>query len=296
MSGLPTRLIGDREVSAIGLGTSLMSIDADHDDQRSVRALRDALDAGVTLIDTAHAYATLDEPTHAERLVREAITGHPAQDNVLIATKGGHWRRGIADFPIDGRPSTLREHLEASLRALDVDVIGLYQLHHPDPTVPIEDSVGAIAEFRDAGLVQMIGVSNVSRALYERAATVTTIAAVQNNLSPFRTDDLDLVQDFAVEGVAYLSHSPFGGASRAAELAVALPKTAGLASSLGFSLQQLLLAWQLGLAPSVIPVVGARRSPSVLASAAAARIELDAGDRRLIHDEIVGRRPEVQDA
>jgi aryl-alcohol dehydrogenase-like predicted oxidoreductase len=276
---MPQRTIGDRDVGAIGLGTAAMSLDDVRDDAQSIRTIRAAIDAGVTLIDTAFAYSTLDEPGHAERLVREAVATHPERERVLIGTKGGHWRRSPADFPIDARPATLRVHLERSLRALGVEAIGLYQLHHPDPSVPIEESVGALAEFQSEGLVRLIGVSNVTEEQADRALSTASVVSVQNELSPFRTSDLRLANRLADRGVAYLSHSPFGGWLRAGSLEEAFPTASRLARAREVSVQQLLLAWQLSLAPNIIPIVGARRSESIRASAAAASIELEPTER-----------------
>ena len=286
MTLLPERVIGDRRVSAIGLGTAAMSLDDAPDDERSVRTIRDAIDAGVLLIDTAHAYTTRDEPTHSESLVRKAVAGHPSRDQLLIATKGGHWRSGHSEFPIDGRPETLRAHLDASLRALDVDVVDLYQLHHPDPNIPIEESVGALSELQTAGLLRMIGISNVDQAQFERAIAVAPIVSVQNHFSPFRTDDLEFIEALADLGVAFLGHSPFGGWSRGPALGDALPLTTRAAQSRGRTLEQVILAWELGLSPAVVPIVGARRSASIQASAVATRIILDPDDERVIRDEI----------
>lgn len=278
-------MIGDREVGAVGLGTASMSIPDDRDDALSVRTIHAAIDNGITLIDTAHAYTTLDEPSHAERLVRVALATRSGRDRILVATKGGHWRAGHAAFPIDGRPKTLRAHLDQSLRTLGVDVIDLYQLHHPDPRVPIEESVGALAEFRAAGLIRMIGVSNVDREQVDRALTATAIDSVQNHLSPFRTDDLPLIPMLEERGITYLSHSPFGGSLTSGRLSNTLPETAQIAVELGCSLHRLILAWHLNLSDAVIPVVGARRPSSIIDSSAAADLELsDAMMLALTHE------------
>lgn len=268
------RRVGDRLVGAVAIGTSSLSLDNVRDDERSIRTIRDAIEHGVTLIDTAHAYTTLDEPSHAENLVRRAVSQHPDRERLTIATKGGHWRAGNAEFPIDGRPATLRAHLELSLRALEIDCIDLYQLHHPDPATPIEESVGALADFQQAGLVRMIGISNCDLELTTRALAVAPLASVQNQLSPFRTVDLPLIEFLERRGIAYLSHSAFGGTLGSAVLGDALPETSRVAESHDCSVQQVVLAWQLGFSPSIIPVVGARRSASIIASIAAREIEL----------------------
>src|ERR1700759_1371706 len=147
-----TRRIGDTEVSAIGLGGMPMSIEGRPDEARSVAAVYAALDAGVTLIDTADAYhIRADEVGHNERLIARALATYGGDTSgVLVATKGGHVRPGDGSWTVDGSPAPLREAVEASLKALGVDVIGLYQFHRPDPTVPYEESIGGLKDLLDA--------------------------------------------------------------------------------------------------------------------------------------------------
>lgn len=287
--GEPTvrqRAIGAVAVGEIGLGGVHWSIADTRDDDLSVRTIQAAVDAGVTLIDTAHAYTTVDEPTHNESIVRRALAGYPGADRVLVATKGGHWRAGYTEFPIDGRPATLRAHLEASLSALGIERIGLYQLHHPDPAVAVEESIGALAEFQAEGLIDMIGVSNFGRELIDRARTAARIVSVQNYFSPFATRDLALIDYLAGEGIAYLPYSPLGGRDAAQGLEAALPRSAELARNLGVSLHRLVIAWHLQLAPNVIPIVGARRTSSILDSLGASEDALAPHDVAIMGDEI----------
>jgi aryl-alcohol dehydrogenase-like predicted oxidoreductase len=272
------RFIGERGMAPVGLGGVHWSVAEARDDELSIRTVHAALDAGVTLIDTAHAYTTLDEPTHNESIVRRALAGRTNVDKILVATKGGHWRKGAAEFPIDGRPETLRLHLEQSLRALGVEEIGLYQLHHPDPKVPIEESVGALAEFQREGLVKLIGVSNFSDEQVSRALSVATIDSVQNYFSPFKVTDRGLIARLGTLGIAYLSYSPFGGRDAAMRLDIAMPQTSALALSHGISIHRLLVAWHLELAANVIPIVGARRPSSIVDSFLGAEVVLSTSD------------------
>lgn len=280
------RAIGSVDVGEVGLGGVHWSIADTRDDELSVRTIHAAIDAGVTLIDTAHAYTTLDEPTHNESIVRRALAGYPGAERVLVATKGGHWRAGYTEFPIDGRPATLRAHLEASLAALGVERIGLYQLHHPDPAVPVEESVGALAEFQAEGLIELIGVSNFSRELVDRARTVAQIVSVQNYFSPFETRDLELIGYLAQESIAYLPYSPLGGRDAAQRLDAALPRSARLARDKGISLYRLVIAWQLQLATNVIPIVGARRESSIVDSAQASELTVLPVEFSIVGEEI----------
>lgn len=127
--------IGRYEVGAFGLGTAHFAFQADLDSEESITTIRAAVDQGVRLIDTALAYARRDEPAYAETLVRRALLRSSADPEVLVATKGGHYRAGDS-FPVDARPETLRAHCDASLKALGVEQIGLYQLHWVDPAAP----------------------------------------------------------------------------------------------------------------------------------------------------------------
>ena len=160
-----TRRIGDTTVGAVGLGAMPMSLAGRPDEARSVATIHAALDAGVTLIDTADAYC-IDERDvgHNESLIATALASYGGNtDAVLVATKGGHTRpRG--SWGLDGSPRYLRRACEASLERLGVDAIGLYQFHRPDPRVPFEESVGALRELLDQGKIRMAGVSNTNPA------------------------------------------------------------------------------------------------------------------------------------
>ena len=283
------RLVGDRPVFPIGLGGASWSF-SDHplfgdgsppDDDLAVRTIHAALDAGVTLIDTARAYTTADHPGHSEAIIARALAEHPAGANVLVATKGGHYRRGNAG-PIDNSPETIRRHCETSRELLGVDTIELYQVHHPDPQLSITETMTTFAELRDEGLIRQVGVSNFSLEQLEEAMGVVPIASVQNRFSPFYQDDRAILDYCAAHSVAYLAYSPLSGGvgaiGGAARLAEAFPKAAAAAQRRNVSIQQLALAWLLTLSPTVIPISGAGRPETIRDSASAATIVLTAGD------------------
>src|ERR687890_1832434 len=156
------RTIGDIQVSAIGLGGMPMSIEGRPDTARSVATVVAALDAGVTLIDTADAYHLhANEVGHNETLIAQALASWGGDTSgVLVATKGGHLRPGDGSWTLDGRPEYLKRACEASLKRLGVDAIGLYQFHRPDPRVPYADSVGTLRELLDEGKIRLAGISN----------------------------------------------------------------------------------------------------------------------------------------
>ena len=273
---MPSRRIGGVRVGAVGLGAMPMSLAGRPDEARSLRTIHAALDAGVTLIDTADAYCLGEsEVGHNERLVAKALASWPGgRDGVLVATKGGHTRPG-REWGLDGRPEHLRQACEASLRALGVEAIGLYQLHRPDPKVPFAESVGALAELRAAGKVRMVGLSNVSVDQIELARRIVEVASVQNEFSPrFRRSEGELAW-CAAHHIAFLPWSPLGGIGRGGMLGQRHSAFAEVAGGRGVSPQQVALAWELAKAPVVIPIPGARRPETIADSAAAASLRLD---------------------
>src|SRR3954453_4848920 len=178
----PTRKLGDADVFPIGLGAMPMSLSGRPPEERSVRAIHAALDAGVNLIDTADAYCVdASDVGHNERLIAKAVRDR--RDGVIAATKGGHTRSASGDWELDGRPEHIRAPCEASLKALETDRIDLYQFHRPDPDVPYAETIGAFKELQDEGKVRWIGISNVTVAQLEEALGVAEIVSVQNQLS-----------------------------------------------------------------------------------------------------------------
>ena len=274
-----TRTIGRVTVSAIGLGGMPMSIEGRPDEDRSVRTIHAALDAGVTLIDTADAYhVNAGETGHNERLIAKALATYPGDTSqVLVATKGGHLRPGDGSWTIDGSPEHLRAAVDASLKALGTDTIGLYQFHRPDPKVPYAESVGVLKELLDAGKIRLAGISNASVEQIDIARRVLgegNLASVQNQFSPaFRSSEPEL-RHTADLGIAFLPWSPLGGIGNAGELGSRHAAFAEIAQDRGVSPQRLTLAWMLALAPTVIPIPGASRPESVTDSAQAADLTL----------------------
>jgi aryl-alcohol dehydrogenase-like predicted oxidoreductase len=269
--------VGRVTVGAIGLGAMPLSTREDRpfpaDAEATVHA---ALDAGVTLIDTADAYAHDEaEFGHNEELVALALRSYGDTSSVLVATKGGHTRRG-RDWLLDGSPAYLRRACEASLRRLHVEAIGLYQLHRPDPATPWEESMGALRSLVDDGLVRMVGVSNASIPQIDSARVVLggALVSVQNQFSPGYRSSADELEYCAAHGLAWLPWSPFGGVSAAGSLDAAAPAFAEVAAELGVSVYQVTLAWHLAQADVVLPIPGASRPASIIDSAAAAELTL----------------------
>ncbi|MFI8082173.1 aldo/keto reductase [Kitasatospora sp. NPDC086009] len=278
------RTIGAAAVGAIGLGAMPLSVEGRPDEASALATLHSALDAGVTLIDTADSYHWhAGELGHNERLVARALASRTAADRaaVLVATKGGRGRPGDGSWTVDGRPDRLRQACEGSLRRLGVAAIDLYQLHKPDPRVPWAESVGALRELLDAGKIRAAGISNVDEGqiLVARDILGANLVSVQNRFSPAvrsAEPELRLCERL---GLAFLPWSPLGGLSRSVldgpdDVAVTSGAFHRIAAERGVSPQRIGLAWLLALSPAVVPIPGARRSASIRDSAAAADLTL----------------------
>ena len=271
---------GAPAVSAVGYGGMHLSIEGRPPEEQGLRVLRAALDAGVTLIDTADVYC-LDQHDigHNERLIAQALVGWAGdRSSVTVATKGGVVRPA-GRWDSDARPEQLRAACERSLRALGVDRLDLYQLHAPDPRVPLADSVGELARLREAGKLRWIGLSNVNLPQIREAQGITPITSVQNRLNPFFRESLagGVVAYCAEQGIGFLAYSPTGG-GRLTRTLPAHPGLAPIARRLGVSAHAVVLAWALAQSPTVIVIPSARTVEHALDSIGAADLVLGADD------------------
>lgn len=271
------RILGDLAVSAVGLGAMPMSIEGRPSEEQSIATIHAALDAGITVIDTADAYHLhADEVGHNEELVARALRAYGGDtSHILVATKGGHLRPGDGSWTQDSRPEYLKKAAKASARRLGVDSIGLYQHHRPDPAVPYEDSIGAIRDLLDEGVIQRAGISNASIEQIDRANEILggRLVSVQNQFSPVFRSSLEELYHCEKIGVAFIPWSPLGGIGGARNLGER-SAFAQVADAHGVSPQQVCLAWMLALAPNVIPIPGASRPASIVDSAGAADLVL----------------------
>jgi aryl-alcohol dehydrogenase-like predicted oxidoreductase len=298
---MPRRRLGASgiEVGAVGLGCMGMSWAygaAERDDERSIAVIRRSIEIGVTLIDTADMYG----PFTNEELVGRALEGR--RDEVVLATKGGL----VVDDPEtaslhrDGRPEHIRSAIDASLKRLRTDHVDLYQLHRPDPEVPLEETWGAMAEAVAAGKARALGASELSVGELELAHSVHPVASVQSELSLWTREPLAEVLPWCeANDVAFIPFSPLGrgfltGKMTAAALddddlrgsfprfseeAMAanqalVDRVREIAEAKGASAGQVALAWVLARGDSVIPIPGTRRIEYLEENAAAARLEL----------------------
>jgi pyridoxine 4-dehydrogenase len=225
--------------------------------------LRRALELGVDFIDTAHAYG----PEVSERLIAEAL--HPYPNTLVVATKSGLQRARRGAWSADGRPETIRRDCERSLTLLRRDRIDLYQLHTVDRKVPIEESLGAMAELRAEGKVRMIGVSNVSVDELARARAVTEIASVQNryNLGERSSDDVLAVCER--DGIAFLPWYPLGAGALTRS-----PELEAVAAAHAATAAQVAIAWLLQRSPVMLPIPGTSSLAHLEENVAAAALQL----------------------
>ncbi len=283
------RTLGPRTVSAIGLGGMPMSIEGRPDEQQSIATIHAALDAGVTLIDTADAYhRDANEVGHNEELIARALASYGDTSEVLVATKGGHLRPGDGSWTQNGRPEYLLEAAKASAKRLGVEAIGLYQFHRPDPAVPYAESVGAIKQLLDEGVIQLAGISNASVDQIDEANQILggRLVSVQNQFSPAFRSSLGELEHCAKLGIAFLPWSPLGGIRRAADLGSRHDAFGQIAADHGVSPQQVALAWELALAPVVIPIPGASRPASILDSVKAVDLVLSGDEVALLTRQV----------
>lgn len=264
----------------LGLGGMPMSLAGRPSEAQSIAVIHAALDGGITLIDTADVYCIDDSDLgHNEHLIAKALASWRGdRSKILVATKGG-LRRPRGAWTSDARPERLREACEASLRALGIDRIGLYQLHAPDPDVPFTESVGALARLREEGKIERVGLSNVSAAQLAEARRIVPIASVQNrcHVRERRSFENGVLSACERDGVLFLAYSPVGGGRDRTRIQTD-PALTKIAKARGASAEEIAIAWCFAKSPVIVPIPGASKSSSVASILRAARIELDASE------------------
>jgi pyridoxine 4-dehydrogenase len=249
MSATPRLRLGDTEVARIGLGTNRLTNTPEH-----IAFVKQAVAAGVNLIDTAHTYTA----GASEETISAALS--PIPEGCVVATKGGYARG-------HGRPELLRSQIEASLRRLRTDSIALYYLHRVDPETPLEESLGAIKEHRDSGKIRHVGLSQVGIDQIERARQVVPIAAVQNHYNLSERNYEDVVDYCAREHIVFVPYFPLHGRSGGRMIAE-------IAERHGVTPTQLALAWLLRRSPTMLPIPGTLSLEHLTENLAALEIEL----------------------
>jgi pyridoxine 4-dehydrogenase len=249
--------LADAEVARIALGTNRLT-----NTPENVAFIRQAVEEGLEHIDTAHLYAGGE----SERTLGAALSGGPRARGV-VATKGGF-------RPGEGRPDMLREQIEESLRRLRTDRIDLYYLHRVDPQTPLEESLGAIREQRDAGKIGHVGISEVSIELIERARRVVPIAAVQNHYNLSDRDHDGVIDYCAEHQIPFVPYFPLRG--------TAGRELSAIAERHGATPQQVALAWLRDRSPTMLPIPGTLSIAHLRENLAALELELTDADREAL--------------
>jgi len=266
---------GDLTVNRLGFGAMRITgrgIWGDPPDrEQALATLRRAVGLGVNFIDTADSYG----PEVSERLIAEAL--YPYPDDLVIATKGGLVRPGPNRWDANGRPEHLRQACEGSLRRLRLEQIPLYQLHRPDPAVPLAESIGAIAELRNEGKIRHIGVSNVSEGQLRQAQRIVPIVSVQNRYNVADRRSQSMVDLCEQEQLVFLPWAPIQEAGHN-------PAVAAAAERHNATQHQIVLAWLLASSPQMLPIPGTGSPRHVEENIAAAAVELD-GDEQVAIDK-----------
>lgn len=239
----------------------------------SLAVLREAVERGMTLIDTADNYG----PGVAEELVAGAL--HPYRDDLVIATKGGVVRTSDSAWHIAGRPEDLRAMCEASLRRLRTDRIDLYQLHRLDPQVPMAEQLGALDELRQEGKIRYIGLDTLTADQLEQALSLTGIASVQNRFNLLDRSSDAVLKVCEAHGLAFLPWFPLANGALTGEDAAAL---AGIAERHGATRGQIALAWLLHHSPVLCPTPGTGSPAHLAENVRAGEIQLSTDDMSLL--------------
>jgi pyridoxine 4-dehydrogenase len=238
---------------------------------QAIATLRRVVELGVNFIDTADSYG----PSVSEELIAEAL--HPYPDDLVIATKGGLTRPGPNRWDADGHPEHLREACEGSLRRLRLEQIPLYQLHRPDPFVPLADSLGAIAELKNEGKIRHIGISNVSEGQLREAQKIVPIVSVQNRYNVADRRSQSLIDLCEQDQLVFLPWAPIQETEKRVAVAVAAERH-------GATEHQVVLAWLLAISPAILPIPGTGSPAHAEDNIGAASLELSPQEIRAISE------------
>ena len=279
------RNLGPFDTTAIGLGEMPLTIENNLGWAKGIETIHAALDAGCRHIDTAWSYyCSGGEEQTGEKLVREAMDSWKGpKDEVLIATKVGHYRNftdGVPTWGKDGKPEHLIRYAKQSAQTLGVDTIDLLYFHRPDPEVPYNESCEAIRQLLDEGVARWAGISNASVDQIDIARDVLgdRLVAVQNQYSPIYLDTQDTLEHCAKLGIAFVCWSPLGGFRKPKDESKFDPFRE-VAAAHGVSYQQVVLAWELAKGDHMFVIPGAHRPETILDS-------LNAGDLELTDEEL----------
>jgi len=268
-----------KQVLPIGLGAMPLSLDTRPDEATAIEVIRVFVNGGGNFIDTANVYCIDDNDVgHNEKLIHKALVKLGKRDDVIVATKGG-LTRPKGRWDTNASPAWLRKSCEKSLNDLNTDCIFLYQLHAPDPDIPLTESIGELARLKEEGKIQHIGLSNVNTREIMTAMTVAPILSVQNRCNvlekkSFKTGVVDLCEK---ENILFIPHSPVGGHFDHKKLSESKPLKS-IADKHRVSVYRIVLAWLLHKGSHILPIPGASKVSSITDSLKAVNVRLDTGD------------------
>ncbi len=268
--------IGDLSVNRIGYGAMRVIENPDiwgppKDKANAHRVLRRAYELGANFFDTAESYG----PHYSELAIAEAM--HPYPKDLVIGTKCGLVRPKPSRWDEDGRPEKLRQDLAGSLKRLKLERIDVYQLHAPDPKVPFEDQLGALADFQRQGKVRHVGLSNVTVKQLEQARKTVPIVSVQNRYNIGDRQSEDVLKACERLGIAFLPWYPLGDGA-----ALRSANVKAVAKKLGATPAQVALAWLLKKSPMMLPIPGTGSVAHLEENMQAAGLELSDADFRML--------------
>lgn len=271
------------EVYPIGLGAMPLSLENRPNEAQALNVIKAFINGGGNFIDSANVYCANDSDVgHNEKLIAKALSSLIPKKEIIVATKGG-LRRPKGDWTVDASPVWLRKSCEKSLKDLNTDSIFLYQLHAPDPNIPLTDSVGELLKLKEEGKIRFIGLSNVTVEHIELSLSITQIMSVQNRCNLFERQSFkNGVVDFCENNdITFIAHSPVGGHFQHAQRAnnILLNKLAKIHHA---SPYQIMIAWLLHKSPSILPIPGASKVSSIQDSLKASDIKLSKEDMQLL--------------
>ncbi|MCG8379910.1 MAG: aldo/keto reductase [Proteobacteria bacterium] len=271
------------EANRVGLGAMPLSLENRPDEMAAMEVIRTFIEGGGNFIDTANVYCIDDTDVgHNEKLIAKTLNCLNNTTNIIVATKGG-LRRPKGAWTVDASPSWLRQSCDKSLVDLDCDSIFLYQLHAPDPDIPITESIVELAQLKEEGKILHIGLSNVDVEQIKLALSVTDIVSVQNRCNLFEKKSFEngVVEFCELNEITFIAHSPVGGhfQHQQRNQNLLLNKTAEKYQA---STYQIMLAWLLNKSPNILVIPGASKITSITDSLKAENLEISETDMQLL--------------
>ena len=286
---IKNRTLGNTSIEffPIGLGAMPLSLEGRPNEAQALDVFNTFVNGGGNFIDTANVYCVNDSDVgHNEKLVAKALSQFENTNDIFVATKGG-LRRPKGNWTVDASPDWLRQSCDKSLQRLNTDSIFLYQLHSPDPNIPLTDSIGELAKLKEEGKIKHIGLSNVTVEHIELALSITQIMSVQNRCNLYERTSFEngVVKYCENNDITFIGHSPVGGHYQHKQRSenILLKR---LAEKYEASTYQIMIAWLLHKSSSILPIPGASKASSIKGSIQAVNVELNKEDMQILETNI----------